>query len=113
MLLHKTLIAFTAAAALGCLPFATNAFAAPGHPGGHPGGHATAHASGHAMHARGGRVGARYGYRGGYGAGPVYDSCAGYAYGNGYYGYNNGCPGYGVPLVGGVINGILGGYGPF
>ena len=28
------------------------------------------------------------------------------------YGYG-GCPGYGVPLVGGVINGVFGGYGPY
>ena len=42
-------------------------------------------------------------YGGGYVSGPIYDSCAGYGYGYGYgpgYGYN-GCPGYGVPLVGG------------
>jgi hypothetical protein len=66
--------------------------------------------------ARGGRV-ARYGR--GYGGpiydGPIYDSCAGYGYGYGYgpgYGYD-GCPGYAAPLVGGVINGIFGGYGPY
>ena len=96
-MLHKTLITLAAAVAFGCVPFATNALAAPhGHVGG-----------GHAMtgHAGGGRV-ARYG--GGYRGGPIYDSCAGYG-----YGYNNGCPGYGTPLVGGVINGILGGYGPY
>jgi hypothetical protein len=110
-MLHKTLIAFAAAVALGCVPLATNALAAPpGH--GHPGGHA--------VHARGGHVGAHYG--GGYNGNNGYNGyngyygysngCPGYGYGNGYYGYNNGCPGYGVPLVGGVINGILGGYGP-
>jgi hypothetical protein len=129
--LHKTLIALAATVALGCVPVATNALAA-----GHPGGHASVgHAAGGGMaaragraagvagggrsagFARGGRV-ARYGR--GYGIGPVYngpiyDSCAGYGYGYGYgpgYGYN-GCPGYGAPLVGGVINGILGGYGPY
>jgi heterogeneous nuclear ribonucleoprotein A1/A3 len=124
--LRKTLITFAAAVALGCVPVATNALAAShaGHGGG--GGHAHAmggHAmGGHAMrgHAMGGRAGfargghvARYGgYGGGYGyGGPVYDSCSGYGYGPGY-GYR-GCPGYGVPLVGGVINGILGGYGPY
>jgi hypothetical protein len=111
--LHKTLIAFAAAAALGCLPMPTTASAAPGH-----GGHAmAAHArsgGGHFARNGGGR-GAGYGYGGGYSSGPIYDSCAGY--GNGYaygpgYGYG-GCPGYGVPLVGGVINGVLGGYGPY
>jgi hypothetical protein len=105
---HKTIIALTAAAALS-LPVATSAFAAD-HPGG---GHATAgHATaGHATggHARGGYArgghGARYG--GGYyygGGGPVYDSC------DGYYGPGSGCEGYGVPIVGGLINGVLGGY---
>jgi hypothetical protein len=125
--LHKkTLIAFVAAVALGCVPMATNAFAA-GHPGGgHVGGgrafvgHAVA---GHAMagpargsagYARGGRVVVRSGGGGYYGGGgpvyyngPVYDSCAGYGPG---YGYDE-CPGYGVPIVGAVINGILGGPG--
>ena len=66
--------------------------------------------------------GARYGryYEGGapiydsYGGGgyyeggaPIYDSCGDGSYGPGY-----GCPGYGVPFVGAVINGIFGGYGP-
>ncbi len=94
---HKTLIAFAAAVALGCVPMATNALAAPrGH--GHAGG-------GHAMagHARGGYVAGRYGR--GYRAGPIYDSCQGYGYG---YGYNDGCARNGI--VGGVINGVLGGY---
>ncbi len=65
-----------------------------------------------AGHARGGHV-TRY-YGGGYRTGPIYDSCPGYAYGRGYgYGYN-GCSGYGgVPLVGAVINDVLGGYGPY
>jgi hypothetical protein len=116
--LHKnTLIAFAAAVALGCIPVATTALAA-GHPGGHAGGgHAM---GGHAMAgpARGGPAGYGRGDRivrsGGryYGGGPVYDSCPGNGYGPGYgYGYSNGCPGYGVPVVGGVINGILGGDG--
>jgi hypothetical protein len=99
--LNKTIIALTAAVALGCVPVATNASAAV-HSGGHGSGHATSgHAmGGHAMarHARGGH-GARYGgYYGG--GGPIYDSC----------GPDYGCPGYGLPVVGGVINGIFGGY---
>ena len=69
------------------------------------GGRATAgyaRGGGTAGYARGGRF-ARSGggyYGGGpvYG-GPIYDSCDGYGYGYG----NSGCPGYGVPLVGGVI----------
>jgi hypothetical protein len=107
--LHKTLIALVAAAALGCLPMATTALAAPHH--GH-GGHVAAHGGGghYARSGGGGYYGGGYG--GGYVNGPIYDSCAGYGYGYGYgygpgYGYG-GCPGYGVPLVGGVINGIFG-----
>jgi hypothetical protein len=102
---HKTLIALTTAVVLGCVPVATNALAA-GHPGGgRSGGHATGgHATGgqaRGGYARGGH-GARYG--GGYygGGGPIYDSCDGY--------YGNGCPGFGVPFVAGLINGVLGGY---
>jgi hypothetical protein len=103
--LHKkTFIALAAAVALGCVPMATNASAA-GHPGGgHGGGGASFAGHGGGGHAMAGP--ARGGY---YGGGPVYDSCAGYDSGYGY----GGCPGYGVPLVGGVINGILGGYGPY
>jgi hypothetical protein len=107
---HKTIIAVTAAVALGCGPVATSALAADHPGGGHSGGHAVSgHAmSGHAMggHAKGGYArsghGARYG--GGYygGGGPIYDSCDSY--------YGNGCPGFGIPLVGGLINGALGGY---
>jgi hypothetical protein len=136
--LHKkTFIALAAAVALGCVPAATNALAA-GHPGGHGGGgqafaghgggHATAGpargGNGSAGYARGGRGSAGYarggrivvrsgggGYYGGggpvYDNGPIYDSCSGYGYGYG------GCPGYGVPIVGAVINGILGGYGGY
>jgi hypothetical protein len=112
--LHRTLVAFAAVAALGCLPMATIALAAPqGHSGG---AHAMAgHAGGgHVARTGGGHV-ARYGggrgvqYGGGYG-GPVYDSCAGYGYGYGYGAGYGGCPGYGVPLVGGLVNGVLGGY---
>jgi hypothetical protein len=115
-MLHKTFMAFVAAAALGCVPVATSALAA-----GHPASHASAGraAGGHpaggraiAGPARGGHVarsGRGYGYGPAYNA-PIYDSCAnsedGYGYGPGY----NGCPGYGVPVVGGVINGILNGY---
>jgi hypothetical protein len=61
--------------------------------------------------ARGGRV-ARYGRAHGPGpvyTGPIYDSCAGYGYGPGY----NGCRGNGVPIVGRVIDDVLGGYGPY
>ncbi len=99
---HKTLIALVAAVALGCVPAATSA-SAGGHPGGgHPAGHpVSGHAAGgHARIGYGGRHVARYG--GGYHSGPIYNSC-------GYYN----CPGYGVPLVGGLIDGVLGGYGPF
>jgi hypothetical protein len=136
--LHKkTFIALAAAVALGCVPAATNALAA-GHPGGHGGGGqaSAGHGGGHAMagparggngsagyarggrgsagYARGGRVVVRSGGSGYYGGGgpvydngPIYDSCSGYGYGYG------GCPGYGVPIVGAVINGILGGYGGY
>jgi hypothetical protein len=126
--LHKkTFIALAAAVALGCVPAATNALAA-GHPGGHGGGGqaSAGHGGGHAMagparggngsagYARGGRVVVRSGGGGYYGGGgpvydngPIYDSCSGYGYGYG------GCPGYGVPIVGAVINGILGGYGGY
>jgi hypothetical protein len=126
--LHKkTFIALAAAVALGCVPVATNALAA-GHPGGHGGGGQAfaGHGGGHAMagparggngsagYARGGRVVVRSGGGGYYGGGgpvydngPIYDSCSGYGYGYG------GCPGYGVPIVGAVINGILGGYGGY
>jgi hypothetical protein len=110
-MLHKTLVAFAAAAALGCLPMTTTALAAHAHAGNAGRGNA-----GHVARYGGGHV-ARYGhggrYGGGYVSGPIYDSCAGYGYGYGPgYGYG-GCPGYGVPLVGGVINGVLGGYGPY
>ena len=94
-MLHKTLVAAVAAVALGCVPMATDALAGP---------------YGHGRHMvtdyRGGHV-VRYG--GGYRTGPIYDSCSGYGYGYGY----GGCRGYGVPLVGGVINGVFGGYGRY
>ena len=136
MLHKKTFIALAAAVALGCVPVATNALAA-GHPGGHGGGGQAfaGHGGGHAMagparggngsagyaragrgsagYAGGGRVVVRSGGGGYYGGGPVYynapiyDSCSGYGYNYG------GCPGYGVPVVGAVINGILGGYGGY
>ena len=122
MLHKKTFIALAAAVALGCVPVATNALAA-GHPGGHGGGGQAfaGHGGGHTMagparggngsagYARGGRVVVRSGGGGYYGGGPVYDSCAGYDSGYGY----SGCPGYGVPLVGAVINGVFGGYGGY
>ena len=137
MLHKKTLVALAAAVALGCVPMATNALAAghqnSGHSGGgqafagHSGGHAMAGPArggngsagyaragrGSAGYARGGRVVVRSGGGGYYGGGPVYDngpiydSCSGYGYGY------NGCPGYGVPVVGAVINGIFGGYGGY
>ena len=121
-MLHKTFMAFAVAvaAALGCAPVATNALAA-GHPAGRANaGHAAAggHPAGGlavAGRARGGhfaRSGRGYGYGPAYGA-PIYDSCADYGYNyDPSYGYN-GCPGYGVPVVGGVINGILNGYAPY
>ena len=94
-MLRKTLIVLAGAAALGCLPMATTALAAPHAHGAGSGGH----------YARSGGGG----YGGGYVNGPIYDSCAGYGYGYGY-GPGYGCPGYGVaPIVGGVINGVLGG----
>jgi hypothetical protein len=102
--LHKTLIALAGASAIVCLPIATTALAASHSHG----------VSGHAMagHARGAHMAGYRGnrYRGGYVNGPIYDSCAGY--GNGY-GPGYGCRGYGAPLVGGLINGVLGGYGPY
>ena len=102
---YKTIIAVTATVALGCLPVSTSALAA-GHPGdGHSGrqavsGHAT---DGHARsgYARGSHR-ARYGGGNDLGGGPIYDTCDGY--------HGNGCPGFGVPYVGGLINGVLGGY---
>lgn len=118
-MLHKTLVAFAAAAALGCLPMATTALAAhsgsvghSAHAAGRSGsGHVTAHGGGvHYARSGGGRG---VGYGGDYVSGPIYDSCAGYGYSYGPgYGYN-GCPGNGVPLAARVINGVLGGYGPY
>jgi hypothetical protein len=101
---NKTIIAVTTAVALGYIPV-SNALAADHPGGGHGGEHAL---NGQAMgghagggYARGGH-GARYGsgYHGG--VGPIYDTCDGY--------HGNGCPGFGVPYVGGLINGVLGGY---
>ena len=134
-MLNKTIIALTAAIVLGCVPMATDALAAGQPKGSAGGGHAM---GGHAMggHATGGHAmggpamagfargahGARYGrhYEGGApiydsyggqgyyeGGAPIYDSCSDGSYGTGY-----GCRGYGVPFVGGVINGIFGGYAP-
>ena len=112
-MLHKTLMAIAAAAVLGCVPLATNALAA-GHPAGRASvGHAAAggHSAGARAVARGGHF-VRSGRGSGYGpagVAPIYDSCDGY---DPSYGYN-GCPGYGVPVVGGVINDILNPYGPY
>jgi hypothetical protein len=110
-MLRRTLIVFTAAVALGCVPV-TGALAA-GHGGGHGGGHAMGGHSmgGHAMggHARGGYGGRHFAGRRGYGGG-------GYAYGggcNGYYGngyYNNGC-GYNPAAA--IIGGTLNSFGAF
>ena len=98
---------------------ATNALAADHQSGnrGNGGRAAAVHASGaHLMasYSGGGHV-ARYG--GGYRAGPIYNGpvydrpiynrCAGY---DPVYG---GCASYGVALVGGVIDSLLGGYGPY
>src|ERR1700677_5328171 len=70
-MLRRTLIVFTAAVALGCVPV-TGALAA-GHGGGHGGGHAMGgHAmGGHTMggHARGGYGGRHFESRRGYGGG--------------------------------------------
>jgi hypothetical protein len=69
-MLRRTLVALTATVALGCLPIATNAFAAGhSHGGGHVGGTAAGR-GGHAHYARGGghRHFAGRGY-GGYGGG--------------------------------------------
>ena len=102
---NKAIIAVITTVSLGCMPVATNALAADHPGGGHGGGHALSRDAmgGHAGggYARGGHS-ARYGgeYHGG--AGPIYDTCDGY--------HGNGCPGFGVPFVGGVINGVLGGY---
>jgi|ERR1700728_1808912 hypothetical protein len=119
-MLRRTLIAFTAAVALGCVPL-TGALAAGHGGGGHGGGghggggHAMGgHAmGGHAMggHGRGGYSGRHFAGRRGYGGG-------GYAYGGNcnsyYYGYNDGC-GYnpGAAVVGGLIGGALNGFGAF
>jgi hypothetical protein len=123
--IYRTLIGLVAVIALGCVPAATDALAA-GHPGGHGGGNAVA---GHAMagpvhsggamggYARGGHIarsGGRYYRAEPVSNGSIYDSCPGYSYGYGP-GYGPGyaeCRGYGdIPVVGGLINGIRGGYG--
>ena len=102
---NKTVIAVTAAVALSSMPVATSALAADQPGGGHSGAHTL---SRHAMggHAGGGYAGGGHGarYGGGHygGAGPIYDTCDGY--------HGNGCPGFGVPYVGGLINGVPSGY---
>ena len=101
----KTIIAVTIAVALGCMSVAANAFAAD-HRSGEPGGrhvlsrHALGDLAG-GSHALGGH-GARYGGGSSRGAAPIYDTCDGY--------HGNGCPGFGVPYVGGLINGVPRGY---
>jgi hypothetical protein len=95
---NKTIIAVTAAAGLSCMPVATNALAADHPSGGNSGAQALS------RHAMGGFAGggyARGGHGARYGGGPIYDTCDGY--------HGNGCPGFGVPYVGGLINGVLGG----
>lgn len=104
---NRTIIAVAAAVAIGCVPLATTAFA-KGHSGG-------GRAGGHAMvgHGGGGHGGGRYaggrhfgrGYGGGYG----YGGCPGYYGYNGYYNGYAGCN-PGAAIVGGVVNGIFGGY---
>ncbi len=92
-----------------------HAMGGPARGGRAPAGYARSR-SGSAGYSRGGRF-ARYGGGPIYGA-PIYDSCAGYGRGYGYrYGYGpgygtdySGCAGYGVPFVGGMIDGIIGGY---
>jgi hypothetical protein len=98
----KTIIAVTIAVALGCMSVAANAFAAD-HRSGEPGGRhvLSRHAWGgpasrHALGAHGVRYGSSRG------AAPIYDTCDGY--------HGNGCPGFGVPYVGGLINGVPRGY---
>lgn len=63
--------------------------------------------------ARGGRIarsGGAYYRAGPVSNGPIYDSCPGYSYGYGPA-YAE-CEGYGgIPVGGGLINGVLGGYG--
>ena len=76
-MLHKTLIALAAAAALGCVPVATNALASS-----HPGNYASAR------------------------HGPIYDSCPGYGTGYSYgYGGCPGYGGVVGGLIGGVQGG--------
>ncbi len=104
---HKIVIAITATVALGCLPVSTSALAADHAGDGHSGRQAVSGHSvtGHAMAGRGyarGGHGARYGEGNYGGSGPIYDTCDGY--------HGNGCPGIGVPYVGGLINGVPGGY---
>jgi len=120
-MLYRTLIAFTAVVALGCVPVTSSALAA-GHPGGHGGG-GRAGAS-HAMggHAMGGHAhfGGARSYAGGRRFGPGYGGgYGGYGYGggygcNGYYDDYNGC-GYnpGAAIVGGLIGGALNGFGVY
>jgi hypothetical protein len=101
---HKTIIAFAAAVALGCVPVATDALAAA-HP--HGVNHGVSHGvNGGARYTGGHRIynsyrGGSYGY-----VGPGYYGAPGY-YGGGGCGYGYGCPGYGV--VPSIIGGILGG----
>jgi hypothetical protein len=126
-MLRRTLVALTAAVALGCLPITTNAFAA-----GYIAGHGTdddltsAYGGGYASNpGYGSPVPSYAGYGSGYGSAAY--GYPGYAYGSpgygyagypGYaYGYGNGYPGYGygygygpAGAVGGVIGGLLGGY---
>ena len=102
-MLHKTLLTLAAAVAL-CVPMATNALA-----DGHPGEHGRGHVAGRHVMAGPAPRGHVVRYGGGYRTRPIYDSCRGYGpYGNG------GCPGYGgVPLIDGLVDGVLGGYGPY
>jgi hypothetical protein len=114
-MLRRTLVALAATVALGCLPIATNAFAAGhSHGGGHAGGRVAGSGGGRMHYARGGghRHFASYG-GGGYGVGSY--GYPGYGYGYPAYGYGYGYPGYDygygpAGVVGGVIGGLLGGF---
>jgi hypothetical protein len=118
-MLYRTLIAFTAVVALGCVPVTSSALAA-GHAGGH--GSGARAGAGHAMgghavggHAMAGRAHRARGYAGGHRFGPGYGGGYGGGYGcNGYYDDYNGC-GYnpGAAIVGGLIGGALNGFGTY
>ena len=102
---NKTIITVTTAVALGCMPIATNTLAADHPGGGHSGGHALSrHAmGGHAGggYARGGQ-GARYGGGHSVGAVAIYEYLRWLPWQR--------LPRFRCPYVGGLINGVPGGY---